>query len=127
MRAPSGQAGAVDPQRSPGSPAVVLTFALGMAGLLTALSASAFAVSLFLSASALAALPMALADRPGASPLRFALLGAGSAVLGLVLVLVPLLGGSVARDGRTVDPPRELDRPVAPAPARSADASLPPS
>lgn len=93
-----------DDVRSAGSPAVVLTAAAGLVGLLLALNPAAFAVSLFFSATSLAALPMALADRPGARRLRFALLGAASAALALALVLVPLLGGQAQREQRAPEP-----------------------
>ena len=112
-----------DADRSAGSPAVVLTAVFGLLGLLLALNAAAFALSLFLSSASLATLPMALADRPAARTLRFALLGAASAVLALALVLVPLLTGQVQRDVRTTDPARtgeETPSLPEPAPPRSA-------
>lgn len=113
-----------DTDRSAGSPAVLLTAGCGLLGLLLALNAGAFAVSLFFSAASLAALPMALADRPGARVLRFALLGAGSAVLALALVLVPLLTGTVQREQRTSDPVfTGEETPSLPEPARERSAA----
>ena len=104
---------------SSGSPAVAITLASGLAGLLLSLNRGAFAVALFFCAVGLAALPLALADRPGGRSLRFALLGGASALLGLALVLVPLLTGQAQRDARTTDPLRVDDRPAVPAPARA--------
>ena len=101
-----------------GSPAVVITLLSGLLGLLVSLNAGGFAIALFLCAVSLAALPLALADRPGARSVRFALLGAAMAVLGLVLVLVPQLTGSAQQDARTRDPLRVDDRPSSPGPAR---------
>ena len=111
---------APDTERSTGSPAVTITVASGLVGLLLSLSAAGFAVALFFCAVALAALPMALADRPGGRAVRFALLGGLCAVVGLVLVLVPLLGGEQQRGARTGDPLRVDDRPAAPGPARAS-------
>lgn len=108
-----------------GSPAVVLTAVLGVLGLLTALNEGALAVSLFFSASALAALPLALADRPGGKALGYALLGAASAGLALLLVLSPLLTGDEQRRMRTSDPVIEDDRPSLPGPARPTSTPTP--
>jgi hypothetical protein len=74
---------------STGSPAVAITLASGLVGLLLSLNAGAFAVALFFCAVSLAALPLAVGDRPGGRSLRFALLGGLMAALGLALVLVP--------------------------------------
>lgn len=103
---------------STGSPAVAITLASGLVGLLLSLNAGAFAVALFFCAVSLAALPLAIGDRPGARSLRFALLGGVMAALGLLLVLVPQLTGQAQRDARNTDPLRVDDRPVAPGPAR---------
>ena len=108
---------APDAERSTGSPAVAITVASGLVGLLLSLNAGGFAVALFFCAVALAALPMALADRPGGRAVRFALLGGLCAVIGLVLALVPQLGGEQQRGARTGDPLRVDDRPASPGPA----------
>lgn len=123
--------GGVDDRLAPdapagtGSPAVLLTAGLGLVGLLTSLNGGAFALSLFFSAAALAALPMALADRPRGRPLAVTTLGAASAVLGLVLVLVPLVTGEAQRTERTSDPVREDDRPKLP--GRASPTATPPA
>lgn len=104
---------------STGSPAVVITLASGLAGVLLSLNTGGFAVSLFFCAVALAALPLALADRPGGRAVRFALLGGLMAVVGLALTLVPQLTGQAQRDARNTDPLRVDDRPAAPGPART--------
>lgn len=122
-RAAHGRLGGVpDPtapaEPSTGSPAVAITLASGLVGLLLSLNAGAFAVALFFCAVSLAALPLAVADRPGARSLRFALLGGLMAALGLALVLVPQLTGQAQNDARNTDPLRVDDRPLAPGPAR---------
>ncbi len=106
--------------RSAGSPAVVVTAGCGVLGLLVALNPAAFPIALFLAAVSLAALPMALGDRPPARLLRFALVGAACAVLALVLVLLPLLTGGTQRDERRSDPVfTGEETPSVPKPARS--------
>lgn len=106
------------PDRDPatGSPATTITAVAGLLGLVVSLGAAAYVLSLFLSAVSLAALPLALGDRPGRRPLRLALLGAVCAVLAIVLVLVPLLTGEQQiRDRREPAPRRvSLSAPVSP-------------
>lgn len=88
------------------SPAAVITVAAGLLGLLLSLNSGGFAIALFLSAVSLAALPLALGDRPGPRIVRFVLLGGAMAVLGLVLVLGPLLFGEAQQADRERDPAR---------------------
>ena len=110
---------APDTERSAGSPAVAITLASGLVGLVLSLNAGGFAVALFFCAVALAALPLALADRPGGRAVRLALLGGLSALVGLALVLVPQLTGEQQRGARGSDPLRVDDRPAVPGPARA--------
>ena len=110
---------APDTERSTGSPAVAITLASGLVGLVLSLNAGGFAVALFFCAVALAALPLALADRPGGRAVRLALLGGLSALVGLALVLVPQLTGEQQRGARGSDPLRVDDRPAVPGPARA--------
>ncbi len=100
------------------SPAVVVTVLAGLAGLLLSLNSGGFAIALFLGAVSLAALPMALADHPGARSVRLAVLGAGMGALALVLVLGPLLFGQQQQADRRQDPTRSTqDSPTLPLPA----------
>jgi hypothetical protein len=55
---------------------------------------------LFLCAVALAALPLAIGDRPHRTLLRRALLGGAAAVVGLVIVVVQLLFGADQKAAR---------------------------
>lgn len=107
-----------------GSPATALTLVAGLVGLLLSLNAGGFALALFLGLTSLAALPMALADRPGAKAVRLAVLGAGMGVLSLVLVLVPLLSGAQQTAERQKDPGRSQDVPSLP---RSSPPASPPA
>jgi hypothetical protein len=105
---------AVRPQ--PGSPAAALSFGAGLLGLLVSLS-HAWPVALFLCAVSLAALPMAVGDRPHRTLLRRAFVGGVAAVLGIVVVLVPLLFGAQQKQDRKapVAPatvPRSMARPA---------------
>ncbi len=74
------------------SPAAVVAVAAGVPAVLFALSASGFAVALFLAFVALAAVPLALSDRAGRESNRLALAGAAAAVLALFLVGRLLVG-----------------------------------
>lgn len=103
-----------------GSPAVAIALGAGVLGLLTSLNTGGLAVSLFFSATALAALPMVLADRPGGRALRFALLGAACAVLGLVLALGPQLFGEQQRSVRETEQTRDDEGRLPEAPAPTA-------
>lgn len=98
-----------DTEHRTGSPAVAITLGAGLVGLLLSLNDGGFAMSLFFSLVALAALPLALADRPGGRSVRWALLGAASGLLGLLLVLGPLLYGEQQRASRDEDPPRSTE------------------
>ncbi len=110
--APSAPAG--------GSPAVVVTVLAGLVGLLVSLNRGGFAIALFLAAVSLAALPMALADKPGAKAVRLALLGGAMGALALVLVLGPLLFGDAEQAERDKSPARaRTDVPSTPAPPRA--------
>ncbi|MCW2607009.1 MAG: hypothetical protein JWO60_1702 [Frankiales bacterium] len=97
------------------SPAVVITVVTGVLALLLSLNSGGFALALFFGAAALAALPMALADRPGPRGVRLAVLGAGMGVVALCLVLAPLLFGEQQQADRDRDPARSSqDRPSLP-------------
>ena len=111
-----GRLGRVDAPAEPraGSPAVAITVAAGLVGLLLSLSSGGFALALFLGLTSLAAQPMALSDRPGAKGVQMALLGAAMGLLALVLVLVPLLTGDQQRADRRQDPGRSQDAPSLP-------------
>lgn len=105
------------------SPAVVVAIVSGVLSVLLSLNSGAFAIALFAAAVALAALPMALADRPGPKGVRLAALGAGMGVVTLLLVLGPLLTGDAQRAAREKDPARSTsDRPAVPRPAPSPSA-----
>ncbi|MCW2777884.1 MAG: hypothetical protein JWN17_1609 [Frankiales bacterium] len=110
-----------------GSPASVITVGAGLVGLLVSLNSGAFPVALFLCAVSLAALPLALSDRPGARLVRVVVLGGLMAALGLCLALGPLLFGDTQRADRARNPARSnADVPSTPrqAPAPS-DAGTP--
>lgn len=103
-----------DRAESAGSPAAAVTSVAGLLALLVSLNDAAYIMSLFFSAVSLAALPLAVADRPGGRLLRFAFLGAGSAVVAAALVVVPLLTSDQAKAGRTEPPPARVSLPAAP-------------
>jgi hypothetical protein len=102
----------------PGSPAATITTGAGLLGLLVSLS-HAWPIALFLCAVALAALPLAIGDRPHRTLLRRALLGGAAAVVGLVIVVVPLLFGADQKAAREPAAPRSTGLSVSvPPPSR---------
>lgn len=111
------------PRPQPGSPAAALSFGSGLLGLLVSLS-HAWPIALFLCAVSLAALPMAVADHPHRTLLRRAFVGGVAAVLGLVVVLVPLLfGAQQQQDRKEPAAPRTVSRSMSRPPAASTSAA----
>lgn len=127
MTAPSRR----PPQRPPatgGSPAVVITLVAGLLGLLLSLNSGGFALALFLGAVSLAALPMALSDKPGPRGVQLALLGGATGALALVLVLGTLLFGGPQEDARNSSPARaRTDVPSTPRPVTTTPAQPTPT
>lgn len=85
---------------SSGSPAAAATLGCGVAAVVLSLSAGAASLSLFLALAALAALPMALADKAGRRATKQAVTGTACAVLALVLVGNALLFSDAQRERR---------------------------